>query len=327
MNLQSKLKRAFYRRIVKPNIRSVYKHEDSIGDLPNAINPTEDPPIRFNIPMNIIELAEQGKPNNLANHLTMPPMISNIKNIKKAIRSINQNSKNPISNMEINSIDKLRAFCLSLGVLSVGFTKLPHNLIFKDKAVLFDNAIVLSMEMDRDRIKLAPHIKTGQMIMQTYNRLGIAANKVASYLRKLGYSAQASHPLGGMVVYPPLAQKAGLGWNGRHGLLITPECGPRVRLAAVFTNISNFPYSTENPHKWISKYCTTCGLCIKECPQKSLYTKSIHNQNGLITHNDSEKCFPYFASNYGCTICVKVCPFSNGIKTYNALKKEYFKSL
>jgi epoxyqueuosine reductase QueG len=29
-----------------------------------------------------------------------------------------------------------------------------------------------------------------------------------------------------------------------------------------------------------------------------------------MTHNDSQKCFPYFVANYGCSICIKACPFS-----------------
>ncbi len=52
------------------------------------------------------------------------------------------------------------------------------------------------------------------------------------------------------------------------------------------------------------------GRCIEKCPPKALYEQPIKNENGLLTHNDSTKCFPYFAANYGCSICIKVCPFS-----------------
>ena len=44
------------------------------------------------------------------------------------------------------------------------------------------------------------------MVHETYDQLGIAANRIARHLRSLGYSAQAGHPLGGLAVYPPLAQ-------------------------------------------------------------------------------------------------------------------------
>lgn len=35
----------------------------------------------------------------------------------------------------------------------------------------------------------------------------------------------------------PYAIKAGLGEYGRHGLLITPEYGPRVRIGKIFTDM------------------------------------------------------------------------------------------
>jgi epoxyqueuosine reductase QueG len=45
---------------------------------------------------------------------------------------------------------------------------------------------------------------------------------------------------------------AGLGWLGASGLMITPEHGPRVRLAAVLSSIESLPFS--------------CSVCIKVCP-------------------------------------------------------------
>ena len=314
---------------MKPNIEKLYSKENSLANRSNIITADEDPLIRFDIPMSILEFAEQGKPNNLANRSTILPMISNIKNINKTYDSLKRNKKNLEIITDDNFIQNLRVFCKANGIASVGFTKLPHHLIFKDKAVLFENVIVLTMEMDKDQIALAPHRKTAKMVMQTYNKLGIVANKIATYLRKQGYAAQASHPLGGIVLYPPLAKKAGLGWNGRHGLLITPEFGSRVRIAAVFTNINNLPYATNNPHGWIPEYCASCGICIKKCPPKSLFEKPIHKENDILTHNESKKCFPYFAQNYGCTICIKVCPFSTiGYEKLHAitLKKQFNKN-
>jgi hypothetical protein len=68
---------------VRPNIKKVYKKENSLEDKPKVKISNDQPPVRFDIPMNIIELAEQLKPNNLMNRSTMLPMISCIKNIQK----------------------------------------------------------------------------------------------------------------------------------------------------------------------------------------------------------------------------------------------------
>jgi len=50
------------------------------------------------------------------------------------------------------------------------------------------------MEMDDKKIEQAPSSSTAAMIMQTYDKLGKAANKLTHYLRNHGYSAQAGHP-------------------------------------------------------------------------------------------------------------------------------------
>lgn len=308
---------------MKPNILKLYKKENAVGGMPNAIQADEDSPNRFDIPMNLIDTAEQGKPNNLMNRSTVRPMISNIKNINKSYDSLKENKGKEKTKIDDIFIQDLKEFSKKYGVVSLGFTKLPKHLIFQEKAVLYDNAIVMVMEMDKENIALAPHRKTVKMIMHTYNNLGIAGNKVAAYLRKKGYAAQASHPLGGIVLYPPIAKAAGLGWFGRHGLLITPEFGARCRLAVVFTNITNLPFATKNDHSWIPDWCATCGKCIRNCPPKAIRDQPIEQKNGLKSHIISEKCFPYFAANYGCTICIKVCPFST--TGYEKLKAKTVK--
>jgi hypothetical protein len=49
------------------------------------------------------------------------------------------------------------------------------------------------------------------MVFGTYDDLGKAANKIAEYIRDHGYVAQADNHLGGLVLFHPLAQKAGIG--------------------------------------------------------------------------------------------------------------------
>ncbi|MHA2214107.1 MAG: 4Fe-4S dicluster domain-containing protein, partial [Candidatus Thorarchaeota archaeon] len=141
------------------------------------------------------------------------------------------------------------------------------------------------------------------------------------FLRQHGYAAQADHPLGGLVLYPPLAQKAGIGWVGKHGVLITPEFGPRVRLAAVYTSIQNLPFSETNEHGWIGEYCKICGLCIKQCPPKAILENNVRHETGIITNIIQQDCFEYFIQFYGCSVCVKACPFSKGTDAYQRLRQ------
>ncbi|MHA1973109.1 MAG: 4Fe-4S dicluster domain-containing protein [Candidatus Hodarchaeales archaeon] len=234
------------------------------------------------------------------------------------------NPINPRDRIEEEELQELEELAKEWGVGAIGYTKLEPKLIFKKRAVLYENVIVLLLEMDKNKMELAPSKETAKMIMETYDALGIATNKLTKYLRDKGFAAQASHPLGGIVLYPPLAEKAGLGYHGSHGLLITPEFGPQVRLAAIFTNINNLPvHKIENPHSWIAEFCKKCHRCIRKCPSWAIYDEPIMNNNGLLTHIDNTKCFPVFLDYHSCSICIKECTFNE--VSYSRLKKKFDK--
>ncbi|MCP4761545.1 MAG: [Fe-S]-binding protein, partial [archaeon] len=163
-------------------------------------------------------------------------------------------------------------FASSIGVDRLGFTLLSSDLIFRKFGVLYPNVIVIIKEMDKNRIDKAPSRETQEMVMGTYKTMNFIGNKLAKYLRNKGFGAQAGPALGGVSNYVPLAEQAGLGWHGRHGLLITPEFGPRQRIALIYTSIENLPVKerSENEHKWIGDFCGKCGKCIKNCPGNAI---------------------------------------------------------
>jgi len=211
----------------------------------------------------------------------------------------------------------------SLGIGVIGYTRLPRQLIFKDRAVLYDNAIILLKEMDNDKIAKAPSVDTFKMVMGTYDSLSKTVNALTGYLRELGYGAQGGYPLGGLTLFPPLAAAAGLGWNGRHGLLITPQFGPRQRIAAIYTSINNLPLSESNTHTWISDFCENCGRCIRTCPAKAIRESPLIHESGRRTHIIRDKCLPFFVNDQGCTVCIKECSFTK--KSYEHIFKRFSK--
>jgi epoxyqueuosine reductase len=144
-------------------------------------------------------------------------------------------------------------------------------------------------------------------------------NELADYLRKNGFGAHASHPAGGMVTYPSLAQEANLGWVGKIHLLITPELGPRQKISAIFTSIENLPKTGPNEHTWISNYCANCGKCVKKCPENAILEKK-SSDIGLSTEIKVDICK---GCNDACTICMKECPFNK--RDYWPLKDRFEK--
>lgn len=247
-----------------------------------------------------------------------------IKEGELAIKSIEKNANNYINTITDKQLKDFKEYAKLLGVDDIGFTTIPRHLIFKERAICYDNAIVLIKEMDKDAISKAPSISTFKTVFETYDTLGIITNKLTDYLRKNNIYAQASHPLGGLVLYPPLAQKAGLGWLGKHGLLITPKFGSRQRISAIFTSVNNLPYSNDNNHQWIGQFCDKCNRCIKKCPPKAILNTPIVHSSKRKTHIDRSRCLPYFNTNYGCSICLKECVFSYA--NYDVIKSKFMKN-
>lgn len=310
MKLKNRLRVAFQNRLLKPQMKRMDAWEQKVIDRPGALRGGENSPVRFHIPRESLKI-EGDHPPLPGFPRSLPQMIGSISNIRRSVLDLDRNPCDGKKQIEEETLDELRRFARSVGVHAIGFTPVPQEWVFQDTAIRYDQAIVLVMEMDKDRMALAPNPDTAVMVHETYNALGKATNKIAAWLREQGFAAHAGHPLGGMALYPPMAQAAGLGWRGISGLVITPQFGPRVRLAAVFTEIENLPFYEGQKHAWVLDFCGSCRRCIRDCPPDAFYDSPISHENGLVTVLDNRKCFPYFVAYHGCSICIKVCPFNN----------------
>jgi epoxyqueuosine reductase len=294
--------------------------EDRIGERPGAHRWTEDSPVRFEIMKEGMKRGSGG-PGGSRDLSIMGPTVLGM---RKSLKSLTKNPSQPRTEAPPELVADLEAHLLGLGASSVGYTRVPERWIFQKKAILHTNAIVLTMEMDKPRIDTAPSQDGLEAVLEIYRDLGRIVNKGADYLRQRGYSAHAGHPLMGLALYPPLAQMAGLGWLGANGLIITPEHGPRVRLATIFTSIENLPFLyAENEHQWAEEYCAACQVCVRKCPAEAIMPEPQRHENGHITYVINESCFPYFSDYYGCSVCIAVCPFNH--TAYDTLKQHFAK--
>ena len=248
---------------------------------------------------------------------TLPRQLSIAKNMELTVKSLKNNPENPKVEAKTDFIKRFENYAESIGIDNIGYIKVPSRLIFKDKSILFDNAIILTMEMDKDAVDLAPSSETQEMSNITYDELGKKTNKLAEFLRENGFGAHASHPAGGVVMYPNLAQNAGLGYKGMHGMLITPEFGPRQRLSTIFTSIQNLPVNNDNEHSWIPDFCAKCGKCIKNCPGNAIIQEKSPESGKTRTKIIKDLCS-------GCTICMRECSFNR--RQYTQIKDKFEKS-
>ncbi len=118
------------------------------------------------------------------------------------------------------------------------------------------------------------------------------------------------------IMEKPLAQMAGLGWQGRHTNLVSRRFGSWLFLGEIFTSLALPP---DRPHP---VHCGTCSRCQDSCPTGALTCGA--SGSGKI---DARRCLAYltiehrgsipsvlrpFLGNriYGCDSCLAVCPWN-----------------
>ena len=137
-------------------------------------------------------------------------------------------------------------------------------------------------------------------------RLNNAIHELADLFRKEGYrslplpAVAPTDPryLQALFSYKHAAQLAGLGTIGRHSLLITPEFGPRERLACLLTEAS--VEASPLAHK---DYCINCSACIQACPAQALQVP----KTGEAYSINKFACHAYRQAGLTCGVCMKAC--------------------
>jgi reductive dehalogenase len=150
-----------------------------------------------------------------------------------------------------------------------------------------------------------------------YQRLALVSQTMATYIRKLGFRAEAQHfslyPKIYKVLLPPLLLWAGLGEVGRSGIVINPFIGPSYKVAAVLTDL---PLVPDKPIDFgLKDFCRRCQICAERCPSKAISAGEEVTYNGYeLWKPDEERCARFFISNRrtgsACNMCVKVCPWT-----------------
>lgn len=121
----------------------------------------------------------------------------------------------------------------------------------------------------------------------------------------------------------PIAQRAGVGWYGKNGIIITERFGSWVVLGEIITELE---LDTDESLK---RDCGDCTICIDSCPTKAIVSPYVI---------DRTKCLQFISERvmkiplafrekwedrlYGCTTCQEVCPQNREVRP-KKYKPEY----
>ncbi len=216
----------------------------------------------------------------------------------------------------------LKNWAKKLGAVSAGITELKdyhlYSVIGRGEPygapveLKHQYALALTVEMDKTMIESAPYGPTVMESAQQYLNAGAIAVQLAEFIHALGYAARAHIDGNYRLVCPLVARDAGLGEIGRMGLLMTPELGPRVRLAVVTTDL---PLVTDERRRddSVLDFCARCKKCADNCPGKAIpFGERIEIDGARRWKINSEACFTYWcAIGTDCGRCLRVCPYSH----------------
>ena len=171
-------------------------------------------------------------------------------------------------------------------------------------------AVVMLTEMNWDHVSSAPHTPSVAESAHDYGKGAYLGTLLARWFAHMGYTGVAQNTRNYDTLLVPLAVDAGLGEMGRHGYLVAPKYGARVR---IFATLTDMPLVPDKPVSLgVEEFCRKCKKCAESCPSKSipLHEKTISNGIERWKLNE-DTCFEFWAkAGTDCSICMAVCPFS-----------------
>lgn len=188
----------------------------------------------------------------------------------------------------------------------------------------FPNAILIGIALSRNYLleisRTPDYVKTlveaNRMQEDEFHNKEILADQIAdtlaAYLKEQGYSAYSQSEANIIATgfynektkttplpHKTIAGLAGLGWIGKHNLLVTPEYGSALCMCTVLTD-APLPAHSQKP---ISPQCGTCQLCRQICPVRAIQGKLWSEATTRDDLVDVYECKT-------CLLCLVLCPWT-----------------
>ncbi len=144
-------------------------------------------------------------------------------------------------------------------------------------------------------------------------RLQKLADKIAAEIGPFGYRAFVNSA---PVLEKAIAEKAGLGWIGKHSNLINRQAGSWFFLGEIYTDL---PLPVDRP---VSRHCGQCTACLAVCPTQAIVAPYQVDARLCISYLTIElhgsipvQLRPLLGNRiYGCDDCQLICPWNRFAK-------------
>ncbi|GAB6263745.1 tRNA epoxyqueuosine(34) reductase QueG [Photobacterium sp. R1] len=182
-------------------------------------------------------------------------------------------------------------------VISVRMNYLPPEAGFAQTLKQPHKAYISRYALGRDYHKLVR------------NRLKQLGQKIEQAVGSFGYRPFVdSAP----ILERPLAEKAGLGWTGKHSLILSEDAGSWFFLGELLIDL---PLPVDAP---VDNQCGKCVACMTSCPTQAIVAEGVIDARRCISYLTIEldgpipEEFREAMGNriYGCDDCQLVCPYN-----------------
>jgi epoxyqueuosine reductase QueG len=218
-------------------------------------------------------------------------------------------------------MEGLKDFLIAQGAHLVGFADLNGLGVNNEMPFGVSIAVKLSSELVN-----SIHNGPNMFYFDEYHRINGLLDKIVTegteYIIKKGYKAFAqtttiikyADDFKTNLPHKTVATRAGLGWIGKCGLLVTNEYGSAVRISSLLTNAK---LDCGNPVE--KSFCGDCSECVKNCPANAITGKLWNVEVERSELIDVYKCretarkISMETINKDITLCGKcfaVCPYT-----------------